>query len=289
MTKTKLACFTLDLESDGGWGETTCEMLENPAWFARFRQIIRDYDLKLTVFVVGKLLEAKPEYIDLLLRLGAEFELHSYSHDPTVPDSTTEIVRAKQAYRNFFGRDPKGYRAPMGLISEKGLRTLQAEGFLYDASILPSWRFDEFGFNHLGKSISPWVYDQFSKPSTQLPFVELPMAVVPKIRLPISLSYLKLLGWSPYRALFHLFGLPPMLVFWSHPYDYFPTSAMYEWNWKKYIHLRNIHRSAEIVTRFIGFLNEQGYEFAYMHELYEAVCRQAGVHVKPREADDVAK
>lgn len=279
----KLACFTLDFEGDRWWGnQTRCEMLENSLLFDRFRHLIEVFNIKLTIFVVGKMFEAQPEYINRLRELDATFELHSYSHDTSSPDSRTEIIRAKQAYRNFFARAPKGYRAPIGLISEQGLQTLREEGFVYDASILPSWRFDEFGFNHLDKPTGPWVYT-----SRPYPFVELPFGVIPKIRLPISLSYLKLFGWPAYRALLRIFGMPPVLVFNSHPYEYFPTSAVREWpNWKRHLHLRNIDRSLDILAQFLDFLKLEGYEFIHMHELYEEVCHQVGAPVNFSDESD---
>ncbi|MCB0153217.1 MAG: polysaccharide deacetylase family protein [Anaerolineae bacterium] len=280
----KLACFTLDFEGDRWWaGHTRCEMLEQPALFARFQHLIEVYNIKLTVFVVGKMFETHPEYIDRLAGLGATFELHSYSHDTTMPDSETEIQLAKQAYYKFFSCNPRGYRAPIGLISNQGLQTLREEGFIYDASVLPSRRFDEFGFNHLDKPTTPWIYD----PGTS-PFVELPFGVIPKIRLPISLSYLKLLGWPLYRTLLHMFGLPRALVFNSHPYDYFLTDAVREWpNWKRYVHLRNINRSIQILTQFLELLQKQGYEFISMQELYDRVCQQAGLNLASDNSDTV--
>ena len=49
------------------------------------------------------------------------------------------------AFRGFTGKDPIGYRAPVGKLTREGLDTLLDRGFRYDSSIYPSRAAGEVG------------------------------------------------------------------------------------------------------------------------------------------------
>ncbi len=259
----KLACWTLDLEPDF-LSKESHEVLLDGERFARFEEFILRNRLPLTVFVVAKMLEDGLPVQRRFERITPEFELHSYSHDLRSPDSAFEIREGKRVYTEHFGRPPRGYRAPTGAISHAGLCTLYREGFCYDASIFPAWR-PEFGYNFRKLPNEPFLYQEFPG------LIELPFATVPKIRMVVSLSYLKLLGLPFYRAAFRVFGLPAVLVFDSHLYDYFPTSTVKNLprtDWRRFALTRNQNRTFRLAQQFFDLLVTSGYTFTAMGALY---------------------
>ncbi len=77
--------------------------------------------------------------------MPVEFEIHSHAHDLRNPCSRADIEAAVSAFRGFAGRDPIGYRAPVGQLTREGLDTLLDLGFRYDSSIYPSAAAGEVG------------------------------------------------------------------------------------------------------------------------------------------------
>lgn len=181
MNSPKIACFTLDLEPDL-FTEDTHQILLDDNHFKRIESFFSRNQLKLTVFVVAKMLAAGLPIREKFANIATEFELHSYSHDVDYPDSEEEILQAKRAYLDYFGQAPRGYRAPNGDISLSGLEVLSREGFWYDASIFPSWR-PELGYNYRNLPLQPWVYAEFPQ------LVELPFAAIPITRAVLSFSF----------------------------------------------------------------------------------------------------
>lgn len=262
----KLACFTLDLEPDVP-SDDLHDVLLNWHLFKQFEEFIISNRIKLTTFVVGKMFEEHLPIAERFARIDTEFELHSYSHNVEEPDSEEEILRGKTAYTNYFGHPPRGYRAPNGAISPTGLSVLHREGFLYDASVFPTWR-PELGYNFSHMPRTPWFYEEYP------PLLELPFAVVPGVRIVISMSFLKLFGFSFYRLMFNTFGLPDIVIFDSHLYDYFLTDSvrnLSRFDWKRYAITRNHNNSLRLVQRFVDFLISRGYTFISMGELYQTI------------------
>lgn len=243
------ACLTLDLEPDhagralpryDGW---------EPARVRGLLELLSRYGAPLTVFVVGQSLSARPETIELFRAAGAEFQLHSHSHDLERPDSLDEIRRGKDAFARVFGRAPLGYRAPEGRISPEGWRHLDDEGFLFDSSIFPSfWPRPRY----LRFSPVP-----FRPEGTRL--LELPISTLSKARLICSLSWFKLLGWGVYRRLLEDGPLPEPLVFDMHLHDLWrlPAFDSLPQPWRA-IYSRNQLRGLALLEAFLELLQRRG-------------------------------
>ena len=259
--------ITLDLEPDfGGWIPEAYT-----AWDAALVQTLLDvldgHGVPLTVFVVGRSLGARPDVVDLFRDRGAEFHLHSFSHDLGHPDSREEIARGADAFARVFGRRPEGYRAPQGRISSAGWRNLEAEGFAFDSSIFPSFwpaprylRFPPTPFRPAGTGL-----------------IELPISVVTRLRVVVGLSWMNLLGWPRYRRLLERANLPDPLVFAMHLHDLWdsPSYAAVPrpWRWL-YTHDRN--QGLGVLERFLAFLRQRDGEFttlgAVARELRVPAC-----------------
>ena len=270
----KIACLTLDLESDHS------DLLDKPRYegiehIPELVTFLKEVGVPLTCFVQGSLLETHPDDIRRLTDADVEFELHSYSH-PALTDLDTrfEVERGKEAYRQFFTKDPLGYRSPLGIIKEEDYGILAANGFKFDSSIYPSLR--PGVFNNLGKPIQPFRVD--TTDIVEFPFT----AFSGLIRVPLTVSYLKLLGW-PYFFLIKTFSLPDLIVFAFHLHDLFRLSSSSEIPLEKHslIHklvFKRIYNGRQdgllILREFVEILRRKGYSFCNLVDVYEAVCLQ---------------
>ena len=81
-------CYTLDLEHDyaGVAPAETYETLANRQALDRLAAIVRRHHLKLTVFATGLVLEQHRDSVRTFEEMGAEIELHGYSHSMRDPD-----------------------------------------------------------------------------------------------------------------------------------------------------------------------------------------------------------
>jgi peptidoglycan/xylan/chitin deacetylase (PgdA/CDA1 family) len=259
----RLACLTLDVEPDER-EHAAIRLFDEPQRFGWFRDILRDAGAPLTAFVVMRYAD---RYAAALARLAAaipvELAVHSYSHDPARTASADEVRRARDIHAALWGSGPRGYRAPYGLIDVEGIRTLISEGFQYDSSIFPTFRPDEFGYNHLRYPRTPFVFNDGIRE-----LLEVPVAALAGCRLIYSLSFVKLFGHGVYRNLMHVFPLPDVAVIDLHPYDFYADQVAqgFRW-WKRAAHLRNATNAPRLFATMIETLLEQGYRFVTVSEV----------------------
>jgi hypothetical protein len=193
--------------------------------------------------------------------MGAEFGPHSLTHDLSAQGSEREVRGSIQAFADFFGSQPEGYRSAQGRVSRVMLEMLEEEGIVYDSSVMPSLR--------------PGVYSNLDKPTGPfrwqgLSLVELPMGTLPRVRVPTALSYIKILGRRVFHAVQKLVGLPRPLVFLLHPLDltYHPEAYSGLSPSLKLAYWRNRGQSWEILEWYLAWLQDAGYRFGYLSELY---------------------
>jgi peptidoglycan/xylan/chitin deacetylase (PgdA/CDA1 family) len=244
------ACITLDLEPDYGGRLAPTYTAWDPHRVEGLLTLLAAHGAPLTVFVVGESLSAQPRVIERMRSRGAEFHLHSFSHDLAQPDTLDEIRRGATAFEACFGRRPEGYRAPEGRISPAGWSRLEDEGFLFDSSVFPSFwpaarylRFSPRPFRPEGRRL-----------------LELPISTVTPGRLIVSLSWMKLLGWEFYRRLLENADLPEPIVFDMHLHDLWETPSFDQlrapWRW---IYRRNRGGGLRILEAFLGLLARRGH------------------------------
>ncbi len=271
----RLFVYTIDLEPDFMTADAH-EVLLDGGRFDRLAEVLLRNRVRPSVFVVGRMLDAGLPVREKFAPLQAEFGLHSWSHKPEAPDSEQEIVEGKKAFERYFGRSPRGYRAPLGYISQAGIRTLAREQFTYDSSVFPSNR-PELGFDLRNLPLDAWIYQD--EPS----IMELPFAAVPRTRTVIAMSFLKLYGMFVYRQLFRWCGMPRLLVFDSHLYDYFVTAAvtgLSRLDWRRYALMRNSRSALDLLQSLFDFVRKRGYRFVTMDEAREIV-RASGMLAEP--------
>lgn len=273
----RIACLTLDFEQDYGdlLEEPSHEGLEHVPELVNF---FKEKGIPLTCFVQGSLLETHPAQIKQLSALDVEFELHSYSH-PSPKESNTEfeIKRGKEAYKRFFGKEPIGYRAPLGVINGSDYEILASHRFKFDSSIFPSIRPDTF--NNSRKPTKPYFLDN-------LRVVEFPLTVFSSIiRIPVALSYIKLFGKS-YFYLLEIFPLPNLIIFCFHLHDLFQLSSSRRIPLEKYTLIykrifKRIYQGGKeglpVLSKLVAILQRKRYTFSKLTDVYEMISRHESV------------
>jgi Polysaccharide deacetylase len=262
MASDKAVCYTLDLEHDyaGVAPAETYETLSNHADLDRFSDIVRRYGLKLTVFATGRVLEQKRESVERFRQLGAEIELHGYDHILHEPDFVYEMQKGVSAYYRYLGRSPLGYRSPGGMISPALLEALAEAGIKYDSSVIPSFRWGMY--SNLGHPLTPHLH-------SGLPLLELPIGVVPRVRLPIATSYMRLFGLSVYRIFFALFGRPSPLVYLFHLVDLVPVPMRKRLSlFLRCAYARRDGKGLDVFEASVRYFETSGYRPEYMSNLY---------------------
>ncbi|MCK4417886.1 MAG: polysaccharide deacetylase family protein, partial [Candidatus Latescibacteria bacterium] len=270
----KIACLTLDLEQDYG------DLLDEPSYeglsyIDAVVSLFKKRSIPLTCFVQGSLFDAHPYAIEQLSELDVEFEVHGYSHPgPTQIDHEFEISRGKKAFTRFFGREPLAYRSPAGIVSQQMYALLPLYGFRFDSSVIPSLRPGGY-FNSLDKPIMPYSLDNSG-------FVEFPVTVFSRvIRVPISLSYVKLLG-KPYFRLLQISNLPALIVFSFHLHDlctlsssskipFADFSPFYNMTFRR-IYGGRSDSGIKLLENLIGLFSSKEYEFLRLVDVYRATA-----------------
>lgn len=264
-TSEKLACITLDLEDDWYFEEPSYNHLTFD-YIDDYISLLSELQVPVSVFVVGRTIEEHPDGIKKIQSdIDSEFHLHSYRHDLSKSYPLDEELRlGSKAFESFFGKSPKGYRSPQGNLAEGDLDIIDAAGFEFDSSVFPSYR--------------PGVYNNLTKPlkphrPTNLDIMEIPIAATPWSRIPITQSYLKLLG-RPYMEYLRRAPLPEVLIFDSHLQDYYRTASHDKLDEPlQSIHKRNLNKSEDIFRQFVEMLRTRGYRFVTISDIYNQVVR----------------
>ena len=260
----KIACITLDVETDFHDPDGKIRLFDDASLFDRYTALVKKHNVKLTAFLVTSLLDKYgADYQRLTVEIPVEFGIHSHLHDMSNPCSRADIEESVRAYRNFFGKNPMGYRAPVGQITREGMKSLLDLGFRYDSSIYPSVRPGKPGYNNLHLPVEPF---RVKKESQSI--IEIPFATLHGLRLVFSLSYVKLFGWTIYDWLMKIFPPPNQVAVLTHPYDhYFHLLPQTTDGWEKPLMQRNAASAFELLETMINFLHNAGYEFEFMSGL----------------------
>ncbi len=125
----------------GEWGRYPLRVEGNTL---RILDMLDEFALKATFFVLGWVAERLPALVKEISRRGHEIACHGYGHQLVYRLSPQEfrhdISRAKNILEDICGERVHGYRAPSYSITVKSLWALDIlveEGFTYDSSIFP--------------------------------------------------------------------------------------------------------------------------------------------------------
>ena len=261
----KTVCFSIDVEPDFA-GLLPREQYCGKNDLYKLGHIVKKYNLKLTAFATAKTLEENTDILETLQSMRAEIEQHSYSHQIGHHSKIKDIEKGIEIHRKILGTSPIGYRSPQGIITKQEAIFLEKMGIGFDASIFPT--FFPGRFNRLNFPVVP-----FNIKGSSL--IEIPYGVVPRIRIPISLSYMQLLGLETFKFLFRFFGLPNLIVYDFHTYELgkvtsysqLPTSAKLG-----YYRAQRLYRDPiDVFEGFVKYILSKGFEPKYMVDIYKEV------------------
>lgn len=257
----KLACLTLDFENDFGDRIGRSSIIETQAnKINEFSDYLKKEEVPISLFLVAQMLEQNSEVRDLVKNIGSDLHSHSYSHNTKKHNFEYEINKSTEIINKYLDINPLGYRAPQGVINEEFLDILIKNNYKFSSSIFPSYRYSKF--NNLKLPIVPFQWKNG--------LVEIPLAVIPRLRLIYSLSYIKLLGIDLYKLLSSTFGLSNIVVINTHLHDIFYSEESFgklngipkmAWNIRKL-------RGKEYLKSVIKILKKEGYSFISITELY---------------------
>lgn len=276
--KRKLAAITIDIEPDYANTKGDIRLFDEPALFERFVGVVNRNNVKVTGFLVTSILERYGESVRKLAReIPIEFCLHSHHHNTETSGDRDEIELSAHTFRQFFGYDAVGYRAPIGAMTRDGLNNLMDLGFRFDASLFPSARPGRNGYWNLHLPIEPFQLTRSGEDIWEFPFVTLST-----IRLNFGLPWVKLFGLRLSFLLMKLFPPPNHLTFTMHPHDlYAPHLTDGVTALEKIALLRNSSRGFEILDAIIGRFSARGYGFVFMSELCDYVQTLPDVRKMP--------
>lgn len=253
--------ITLDLEEDyAGQLQNQFEALsvEKNTPFLTF---LKKHKIPLTIFVQTKLLKSPQKAIvqEIKSVLGDElvsFHSHSHTHTFFEADSEFEIVKSKKAFTTFFGYKPRGYRAPEGRISLKGLLTLKNHGYNFDSSLFPSFL--------------PKPRYLFSKNIyLRNPFIpEIAVSTCLFGLIPFSLSWIKLIGWSLFVFIFQFeIKSQKNYVFVLHLHDLWNINREKLPLFWKLLYTRNREEGFTFFIKYMFYIRSRGGSFVLLENL----------------------
>ena len=257
--KNKKIFFVLDLEQDYG-------RIESYSAFKNIDGLVnlfKKYDLKLTVFVTGKIIEQKPEIIEKIKEnIDCEFHLHSYLHEInkklTLEEREIDFKKAVEIYKKYFRKDPIGWRSPCGNIIQEEIGWLKKEGFLFSSSLIPTYR--PGLFNNLRRSDKPFFYPNG--------LLEIPLSSLPRIKMPFSLSYFQLLGWPISSFLMKNKKSPHHIIFNFHLHNLSKLDNIKQLKIRFRLgYLKNQNNGFTILEKFIKTVMRSGYQSKTIIEL----------------------
>ena len=102
---------------------------------------LRKNETFATFFVVGEILQTKPEILDKIVENGHEIAFHTMHHKRL--DSTTrdDFEKEVQEFARITNNRSKGFRAPTFSLNHRtnwALDVLDENNYLYDSSIVPA-------------------------------------------------------------------------------------------------------------------------------------------------------
>ena len=258
----KTVVLTLDLECDYGTALQT-NTFEATTKTPQLREFLERHDVPISVFLQSQLLQEAPRAVQSLEDADVPVEFHAHSH--THPkrknaDVSFEVGESVRRIRDRFDTEPVGFRFPDGAAEASDYEVLAEHDVPFNASLFPSWRPGRF--NNSSESRFPFRH----VPSGVL---EIPFTVYSeRIRVPVALSYLKLIGALFERLL--KWNPPNVVVFDMHMHDLFvPPSYRELPSVYQAIYARHKNDGVQILAEFIGSLKSAGYQFTTMTELHQ--------------------
>ena len=211
---------------------------EGPSFYdavPRFLDLFDQYGLKATFFMVGRdgHTPAHRDWVREIANRGHEIGNHSYTHPYNFRQldrggREQEIAETEKVIEDITGAKPVGFRTPSGDLDTDTLSMLSERGYEYESCIFPTplmWAFMLYGKLFIREndySLGEWSAI-FAPPRPYIPcadrlhrerradddappIVEIPLSVVPGLRIPFYNTLLRLMGRRAFDACIRAYG-----------------------------------------------------------------------------------
>lgn len=221
---------------------------------ARLLDLLDEYQVKATFFVLGWVAERVPRTVREIQARGHEVASHGYGHQLIFrigPQAfRDDIRRAKGVLEDITGTAVRGYRAPTYSITRESLWAfdlLLEAGFSFDSSVFPVYH-DTYGIPDAPRF--PYLVRRPSGTLQEFPLTTLPLKLAGKsVQLPIAGGgYLRLLPvalikWGIDRI--NRVEQKPCVLY-LHPWEIDPGQPRIKAGWKsRFRHYNNLERTEE--------------------------------------------
>ena len=119
--------------------------------------LLNEKNTKATFFVVGELLEFKPELIDSILENGHEIAFHTMYHTRLNDfNSKEQFLEELKQFSELTNNKSKGFRAPTFSLDSStswAIEALEENEYTYDSSVVPA---KSSMYGHPNAEISPY-------------------------------------------------------------------------------------------------------------------------------------
>ncbi|MFB6150390.1 MAG: polysaccharide deacetylase family protein [Haloarculaceae archaeon] len=231
-----------------------------------------------TWFTVGDIAEDYPSVLGRVADGGHEIASHTHTHqhlsELDAPDRRFELVRSKERLEAATGADVDGFRAPSFDLADDHFAELADAGYEYDSSVVPC------------RSIPGWYGGEFDtcrpSPATDVDpgappgFREVPVAVMPRLRLPLTGTWIRFFGVNYTLAGMYWLarrGVPPVL--YVHPWELSDLPAV------EGVPRRVYFRTGSYMRRAVERILDADFEFVTVRSLAENATSGAS----PRRAE----
>jgi peptidoglycan/xylan/chitin deacetylase (PgdA/CDA1 family) len=227
-------------------------------------ELLGRYDVVATFFTTGKFVKQEPHIVRKIKKLGHEIASHGYSHEPLKNKSYREQEREIEAVTEAIkkiGLKPMGFRAPKCLVDRQMLEIIYKFGYRYDSSLHPT--------------LVPGRYYKFFSPRkwykvfSDRDFLEIPITVLPILRLPISWLWIRNFGAWYGKMLTSLTRMvDDYAVFYVHPWEFVKLPKILP----NYYRRNSGEGFVKIIESYLKFLRGH-FKFITMEELYKNITK----------------
>lgn len=153
------------------------------------------HDATGTFFTVSSVAESRPDLVAEIADRGHEIGSHTRTHRhlPELDEAERreEIETSRTTLEAVTGVEVNGFRAPSFETTEDHLDLLTVAGYAYDSSVLPARSIGWYGG---GRRVHEPVSTSELREDAPLDLAELPVSVMPGLRLPLTGAWLRFFG-----------------------------------------------------------------------------------------------
>lgn len=224
--------------------------------------LLDDYDVKATFFVVGQVAERYPWVLKEVTDRGHEVAFHSYDHRPLWEKSPKQLKTEMEAFDKLLvattGDRYAGFRAPSFSLDNGTkwvLDVLEGAGMQYDSSVFPAWT-PLYGLSNAPVKPYKPSRNDLTVEDDEGDLWEFPLAVYSFLGLRIPAAggfYLRFIPSLVWRAVNKINILGSPAVIYIHNWELDPETPKLNLNpFKSFVTYHNIEKTSAILKQLLS-------------------------------------